>query len=81
MAGDAAPAATRSAVWPARAARRTGAFLVTAVFGFGLVTAAALVALGAVLVLGLGMTTAGVVVGGVGVVAGLGFAVSQGAVH
>ena len=79
MGGPPASAATRRRPWIARVAGRAGAFVVTAVFGYGLVTSLALVALGALLFLGFGLSTAGIAVGIAGVIVGLVFAVAQGA--
>ena len=77
MAGDPSPTATRRR----SSVRRLGRAVVVAVFGFGILTAVALVALGALLALGFGLTTPGIVVGATGAVIGLIYAASQGAVH
>jgi hypothetical protein len=55
------------------------AVVVAAVFGYGLITSLALVALGAVLYFAFGLSTAGIAVGVVGAVIGLVCAVAQGA--
>lgn len=78
MGGFPAPATTRRP-WLVRAARRLGALGMRVVFGFGIVTSLALVALGALLFFGLGLATAGVALAIAGVVVGLGYAVAQGA--
>jgi hypothetical protein len=80
VAGSPAPTANRRRLTVvARAVRRAGAGVLTAVFGYGLVTGLALVASGAVLYLAFGLTTGGIAVGIAGVVVGLVFAVAQGA--
>jgi|KBSMisStaDraftv2_1062788.scaffolds.fasta_scaffold3555678_1 prepilin signal peptidase PulO-like enzyme (type II secretory pathway) len=75
---DGAPVATERRSWLVRAAGRVAAFVVTAVFGFGLLTALALVGLGALLFLALDHATLGIglTVGGLAI--GLICAVAQG---
>ena len=79
MVGDPSPTATRRRPWPLRSAGGLGRALVVAVFTFGILTAVALLGIGALLVLGFGLTTPGIVVGAAGAVIGLVYAASQGA--
>jgi hypothetical protein len=78
MAGEATPVLAQKS-WPQRAVRMVGSFVLTAVFGFGLVTALALVTVGGVLFVGSDHTHLGVAVTLIGVIAGLGYAAAQGA--
>ena len=79
MAGDATPVMARRS-WLHRAARKVGGFVVTAVFGFGLITALALVALGGLVFVASDHTHLGIAVTAIGVLVGLGYAAAQGAV-
>ena len=79
MGGVPAPATMRHRPWFVRSASRLGALAVLAVFGFGVATSLALIALGALLFFALGLSTGGIVLGIAGAVVGLVYAAAQGA--